>query len=156
MKGSQKIHRHSRQHGFTLIELLTAIAIVSVLGMVATPLYQEYALKSKIGTGVANMLPLQRLTTEHYVFNNLWPADNGEAGANAPDTYKTEFVTSITITDTPHPGSIILTYDNSKLRVLGSANTLIYYPEVNNTTNITWKCDEGTLKEKYKPADCRA
>jgi len=64
-------------------------------------------------------------------------------------------VTSVTITDSPVPGSIEITYDNSRLRMLGNDNTLIYYPEASSDTSITWSCDRGSMNNRYRPANCR-
>ena len=99
------------QAGLTLLELMAVLAIVSILGVIGTPLYQGYSLKTKVGTAIPLMAPVQRLATEHFILNNSWPADNAEAGARAPGTYTQNYLTSIEITDSPEPGTIVLTYD---------------------------------------------
>lgn len=145
----------ARQLGLTLIEVLTVVAILSILAMVSTPLYQGYQLRVKVGTGAATIAPVQRLATEYFMLNGSWPADNNEAGANAPDSYSINYLTSVAVTESPVPGSIVLTYDASQLRVLGSNNTLIYYPDVAaNNGAITWKCDKGTIDDRYRPTNC--
>ena len=157
MKDIQTLCRNLRlQNGLTLIEVLIVFAIVSILAVVSMPLYQGYRLKTKIGTGIVTLGPLQRLSTEHYFLNGSWPADNLEAGANTPDTYAANFVTSVSLTDTPSPGAIVLTYDNTTLRTLGNKNTLVYYPVVgSNGGGVTWKCDAGTMDMRYRPGNCR-
>jgi len=143
------------QYGLTLIEILVVVAIISIVGLVATPLYQGYTIRTKISSGIATLAPVQRLSTEYFILNESWPSDNAEAGANTPDTYAQNFLTSVAISETPHPGSIILTYDNSTLRMLGNSNTIIYYPVGDSSGHITWRCDEGTMVERYRPANCR-
>ena len=156
MKGLKQLRRiTSHQRGLTLIEILVVLTIISVLGMLATPLYQGYRLRTKVGLGVTTMAPVQRLAAEHFILEGRWPADNAEAGARAPDTYTVNFVTSVAITDSPVPGSIEITYDNSRLRMLGNDNTLIYYPEASSDTSITWSCDRGSMNNRYRPANCR-
>lgn len=151
------IHAHSnhrRQFGLTIIELLTAMAIVSILGVVGTPMYQSYQVKAKVGTSIVTVAPIQRLATEYYSLNGLWPADNAEAGASEPQSYATEYLQSISLTDSPTPGSILITFNNTALRALGSNNTLVFYPAEGNTS-IYWKCNDGTLKERYRPNNCK-
>ena len=156
MKGLKQLRRiTSRQRGLTLIEILVVLTIISVLAMLATPLYQGYRLRTKVGVGVTTMAPVQRLATEHFILEGRWPADNAEAGARAPDTYTVNFVSSVAITDSPVPGSIVITYDNSQLRMLGNDNTLIYYPEASSDTSITWSCNRGSMNNRYRPANCR-
>lgn len=144
------------QAGLTLLELMAVLAIVSILGVIGTPLYQGYSLKTKVGTAIPLMAPVQRLATEHFILNNSWPADNAEAGARAPGTYTQNYLTSIEITDSPEPGTIVLTYDTSQLKVLGTDNTLVYYPVLNGTSTVSWKCDKGTIADRYRPATCRS
>ena len=161
MNGSNKQHNPTVQSGrlqagLTLIELMAVLAIVSILGVIGTPLYQGYTLKTKVGTAIPLLAPVQRLATEHYALNNSWPADNAEAGAKAPDTYNGNYLTSITIVDSPVPGTIVLTYDTSQLKALGSDNTLVYYPFENSTGSFHWKCDKGTIADRYRPAVCRS
>ena len=145
----------SNQRGLSLIEILAVVAIISILGVVSTPLYQQYRLKTKVGVGITTMAPIQSLATEHFMLHGFWPADNSEAGAHAPDFYEKNFLTSVALTDSPAPGSIVLTYNSSILKRLGNDNTLIYYPEESNGY-ITWKCDKGTLMNRYRPKICRA
>ena len=147
--------RTSNQRGLSLIEILAVVAIISILGVVSTPLYQQYRLKTKVGIGITTMAPVQSLATEHFMLHGSWPADNSEAGAHAPETYSKNFLTSVAVTDSPAPGSIVLTYNSSILKRLGNDNTLIYYPDESNGY-ITWKCDKGTLMDRYRPKNCRA
>ena len=70
MKVIQTTYREFRRHnGLTLIELLIVFAIISIIAVIGTPLYQGYRLKAKIGTGIVTMAPLQRLSTEHFFLN---------------------------------------------------------------------------------------
>jgi len=141
------------QYGLTLLEVLIVFAILSILGVMATPVFHGYKLKAKVGAGIVTMAPVKSLVTEYYMLNDNWPMSNKEAGARAPESYSGNNVVSVTITDTPVPGAIVLHYDYTTLRMLGNNNTLIYYP-VTNDSVITWKCDAGTVDAKYLPSNC--
>ena len=101
MKSYHTQNSRRAQSGLSLLELMAVLAIVSILGVVGTPLYQSYTLKTKVGTGIPIMAPVQRLATEHFVVNDSWPADNAEAGAREPKTYTENYLASIAITDSP-------------------------------------------------------
>jgi len=138
------------------MEILIVFTIISILAMIGTPFYQNYKLKTKVGVSIAGIAPVKSLATEYFVFNSSWPQNNAEAGGKAPEAYAANYLTSVALSDSPVPGSIVLTYDNSALRTLGNKNTLIYYPEQNNSESVVWKCDRGTLEDRYRPANCRA
>lgn len=144
------------QNGLTLIELLITMTFVSILGVIGTPMYQGYRVKAKVGTSIVTVAPIQRLAAEYYSIEGLWPADNAEAGASEPTAYATEYIQSLSLTDSPAAGSILITFDNTVLRALGNNNTLVFYPvEDNSGGSIRWECDAGTLKERYRPTNCR-
>ena len=155
MNASVPRSKRNHQNGLTLIEILVVVAIISVIGMVGTPLYQNYKVRTKVGSSLVTMTPVQRLATEYFILNESWPSNNTEAGAKSPETYALNYLTRVAISDIPQPGSIVLTYDNTTLRMLGNKNTIIYYPTTDAYGYIIWHCDEGTLIDQYRPANCR-
>ncbi len=57
------------QQGFTLIELLIAVAIISILAVVALPAYTDYVMRGKI-PDATSALATKRMAMEQYFQDN--------------------------------------------------------------------------------------
>ncbi len=64
------IHRHEQSaQGFSLIELMIAVAILSVLALIAIPAYNGYTREARYGAARANMGSL-RISLEDFRLDN--------------------------------------------------------------------------------------
>lgn len=148
--------KSSTQSGFTLLEVLTVLAIVSILGMIAIPFYQDYRTRVKVAGELPLAEPVKKVILEKYLIDGSWPVDNADAKVFAPETYQGDYLQSVEVSDTPQPGSVILTYKSDALPALGTNNTLIFYPKSSpNSRTFNWGCDQGTIDSKYRPKSCR-
>jgi len=152
-QASKKSQCSKQQRGFSLLELMAVIAIVSALLAIAIPMYQSYRVRAKIGVGISAMAPLKSAVSIHYQTNGIWPANNADANAKPPASYSNEYVDHSTVDTAPYPGSITLSYNTQALGALRGNNTIIFYPEV-DSQRVVWKCDEGTMPARYRPAQC--
>lgn len=144
----------SGQAGLSLLESLVVIAIISIVTMIGTPIYQNYALRTKVSGDLLAMDPVKKLVSEEYAINDIWPINNEQARAKEPTTYSGTYLQSVEVTNTPVDGSILLTYNVNVLPALTGRNTIIFYPTV-TTTQVIWSCDRGSIPKKYRPARCR-
>lgn len=69
--------------GFSLIELLVAIAIISILATVATPLFSEYFLRGKLSQGMSTLTQLAVQMEKRYLDYRRYD-DNGACVVTAP------------------------------------------------------------------------
>ena len=74
--------KHHR--GFSLFELLIAMSIVSILAVIAVPMYLNYDVRAKITEGLSFAQPIKSLVTDYYLSKDNWPDSNATAGAEDP------------------------------------------------------------------------
>jgi type IV pilus assembly protein PilA len=65
--------------GFTLIELMAIAFIVSLLAVIALPLYQDYAIRSKVGEGLTMMSEAKSRVGVYYATNFRMPQNAQQA-----------------------------------------------------------------------------
>jgi type IV pilus assembly protein PilA len=138
--------------GFTLLEVLIALAIVSILAMVAVPYYQDYRTRAKVAGDFGLIEPVKKRLIEEFMLNGNWPVDNDSALVGAPQNYHGQYLQSVEVSDQPQPGSLKLTYD---IPALGANNTIIFYPQQGGSGSVSWKCDEGSMVDDFRPQQCR-
>jgi len=78
---------HRRARAFTLIEILFAVAILSVLGLLAMPAYKDYRERVRVAEAVIDIGAIQS-KIKHFIDDNRTPPDDlaqvGEAGRLDP------------------------------------------------------------------------
>lgn len=145
-----------KQAGFTLIELMIVVAIIGILAAVALPAYQDYTVRSKVSEGLVLASGAKVTVAEN--------AANGkqfDAGFTAPAA--TDNVATVAISQAT--GTITVTFTNA---IDGGAD-LTFVPTSGGTAlsgtatdsvipaggSIEWDCTGGSLKQKFRPAECR-
>jgi len=143
-----------RQRGFTLLEILFVLLILSILMMIALPLYKNYTIRVKIGTGITMVGPAKNGITEYHLTYKEFPVNNGQAGIAEPNQFNLNYLSRLEVFGSPASGAITLTFDNAQIPELGSGNTIVY-----NVTKVgglfEWDCRFGSMKNKYRPSNCR-
>ncbi len=142
-------------HGYTLIELMLIVAIISIILVMALPLYQQYSTRARIAEGLSLATRFKTAVAETYLSNGSFPTGNSEAGISNPGSYETDDVDNITVSDTPTPGSVIITFKISEFPDLGGNNTLVLVPSGASSGSITWDCSQGNLPSWARPRICR-
>lgn len=63
----------SNQIGFTITELLIVVAIMSILGAIAIPAYQDYITRAQVSEAVSLLGAMKQPLSEYGVENKAWP-----------------------------------------------------------------------------------
>ena len=144
-----------RVKGFTLLEILIALTIVSILAVVAVPMYLNYDVRAKITEGFSLVDPVKLMVSEYYQATGVWPPSNQIAGVQDPGSFESNYVKSIKVEKTLSTGSSAITITYS-IPALGSNNTIVLTPANASGNEIQWSCNHGTVADKYRPAACKS
>lgn len=141
--------------GFTIIELMLVVAVISILLLVAIPAYQSYAVRPKVAEGLLVANPVLKAYAEYYHSNETFPQDNAEAGVAPANSFRTQYVLSVEVTD--GPPAITITYDSSELSGIDvGSNTIVYTPTTDAARTVHWSCVGGTMPRWARPPRCRS
>lgn len=128
-----------------VVSIVVFVAITGILAAVALPAYQDYTHRAKIQSAMPLVTDARKKVEIFIKKNHSYPNENILVGL--PDDISTNVIESITL------------QDNAKLEVayhlgLKDKNTIVWTPTEANG-EVVWTCTEGTMLDKYRPADCR-
>lgn len=144
--------------GFTLIELMIVLAIVGVVAAYATPAYQDYLARSRVGEGLSLASSARLAVAEN-------AASGSELGGGYASPPGTRNVESIHVDDTN--GQITIAF-STRIAPVGS-DTLVLVPSTPENAetptartvltrglvqagSITWECFAATKTPSSLPA----
>jgi len=140
------------ERGLTLLELLIALAILSILIVLALPAYTGYRLRANIAEGIGLALPLKYHALENYQIDGVFPEDNADIGLGDPSSYATAVVAGISLSA---GGVIRVEYS---LPELGGNRYLELAPCGSASGSVEWVCRSAQtsgVDPKYLPSSCR-
>ena len=139
-----------KQQGFTLIELMIVVAIIGILAAIAIPAYQDYTIRAQVSEGINLASGAKAAIAEYFMDKGVLPANNGEAGLEAPANIVGNYASSVTVA----AGVVTVAYSGVDVnaQILGQNLTLT---PTTNAGSVQWACLRGTLAAKHVPSACR-
>jgi len=138
------------QQGFTLIELMIVVAIIGIIAMLATPLYQSYVIRAQVAEGLNLSGPFKTAIAEFHGQGGAFPANNAEAALNTPASYSSKYVDSISVNG---PIISILYGNDANGQINGSTVTIT---AISSQGAFTWDCASGgVISAIFLPNSCR-
>jgi type IV pilus assembly protein PilA len=155
------------QQGLTLIELMIVIAVIGILGALALPAYQDYAIRAKVSEMLLAANACKTAVNE--AISSSADANVSAALPKVCDSQTSKFVASVTVDGN---GVITVVGQHEALRgsTSASANAIALTPLQTGDTPVNgnadggktvsgWRCGPASsngLPVKYLPASCKA
>lgn len=147
--------RRPRQAGLNLLELLFALAALTMLAMVAVPIFTDYTVRARLSDDIGRVSSVKLRVLEYHLLTGRLPESNADLGLPADLASPGKYLTNFFIDTDPVPGTIKLVFDGSdKLPALGTKNELWFEPAAAKD-RIVWDCTGGSLEVRYRPGNCR-
>lgn len=142
-----------RTRGYTLLEVLIVLTIISILAVVAMPVYLNYDTRAKVSEGLIVAAPIETQVATFYQTEGRWPSSNTMAGVDAAASYRTDYIDNVNVSIGNTGARITITY---RIAALGANNTLVITPTRFNSTTIQWQCTGGSMIATFRPPVCRS
>jgi type IV pilus assembly protein PilA len=159
--------KHRNAEGFTIVELMIVVAIVSVLALVALPVYLDYTVRSKVSEALVFMSEAKTSVTDSYHSNNRMPTSNAEAGLREADNYNAyDYISRLRVVGgAEDPNEPLITVAGTVVATLKLPGTTSHEKElilepVEVDGEIGWMCrphpdPDKAIQSNRIPGDCR-
>ena len=131
---------------------MITLAIIAILANMAMVSYTDYQIRAKVSSGLVLAGSAKLGVWEMYSSSSTYPTSNSEAGVPDANTIISDYVTSVSISDTPSPGSITITY--RQFSKVNAGDNLLLIP-AGSSGSLQWTCTSSSMEARFLPSSCR-
>ena len=147
------MRRREEMTGFTLVELMIVLAVISILLIIALPIFQSYASRAKVSEAFALASGAKTAVSETAIANSAWPSNNQLAGLPSKTSIVGAFVQSIEVKSA---GRISIKMASAPTLNSDLADKLVVLQGSLGKGSVTWTCSsETTVAVRFLPPVCR-
>ncbi len=153
--------------GFTLMEIMVALAILSILLLIAVPSTGDSVIRKKVDSAIPLADVIKKPIEDAWKIIGTLPKDNADAGLPVPDKIVNELIKSVAVEN----GAIHMTFGNIAAPPALKDKILTLRPATvpdEPVVPISWVCghapapdgmeaqgmDKTNVPEKYLPRRC--
>ena len=140
------------QSGFSLLELALVSAMLCLYMVLATPAWLEASERSRVVAGLQVAARVQQAVSEYAAVHDTLPDSNARAGVAEADSFADRTVQSVSIEDSPAPGTVRVVYRS--FGSMAAGDSLLLVPTRYGNT-LLWHCTSLTITASLLPANCR-
>lgn len=129
--------------------ILVVITSIILAYPYALPLYNTYAEKYKVATGLELAFDTRNKITKFILETNFWPNQNIDA--NLPKDISNEVIQSIVVGE-----NAVTTVTLRAEAVNADSNKTIIFRPTLMQGKLVWNCLKGTLENEFRPDDCKS
>ncbi|QQZ30987.1 pilin [Thiothrix subterranea] len=146
--------KSNAQAGFTLIELMIVVAIIGILAAIALPAYQDYTIRAKVSETMGFGAAAKTTLAEDYYARGTMPESTNDIVVKTKASMEaSKYISTAAYTKTSADVSLwTVTLEN--VGTQANTDTLIF-DYVGSAEKLDMTCVNGTLDQKYRPAQCR-
>ena len=150
-----------RQGGFGGLQMLIAIAVITVVSVVAIPKYNAFMTKSKITEALNLAGESKRKLSQYYMVNNRFPRTKEEARVTVTDSLSPpKFVRNLVVEPGFQNHDVVVRVFLKDGVVENETGEDQYVYITGDTTRgaatqVKWGCGASGIAEEYLPESCK-
>lgn len=129
-----------------ILTCISPIGLIAIIIAFAIPAYQEYTHRTYASEGLVLASGAQAAVVDYYREHKQYPSSNQQAQLPEARNIQNHTVSSVEVNQN---GNITIQF-NEKLKY----DTIIVTPYI-SADSIQWRCNQGTLSQRYRPNKCR-
>jgi type IV pilus assembly protein PilA len=142
----QKVESKSSAVLVIVIVLIALFVIGGILAAIAIPAYQDYVTRAKAAGAIAESERYRQELSSFVSEKGVLPSSNEEL--EIPETIKTPHIAGLTV----GPNGVMTVEIRGAPQLQGK--TIVWTPTIVDDA-VAWRCDGGSLEQKFRPAGCR-